>query len=354
MYVRLAFAVAAHLEPEILHRRRGAGGRRRRVPAEVPRQDGRRRAARPHGALRQPQHGRNHAALPAGDCGSTAVACARAASRPTLSRSIRIRRRAIGGLSLYGRVHRSINTWARSTSDSRRSVSGAKAATWRRPSTCAQPFTIDVQYRVLRRTTNLRVGIRLSAHEGTVLLSTTDMDGNEELTARAGSLSQSLRSPWRTAELRALLRDRGLRHSSSRKPFHVDHGLAFQMSRRPGALAGISMTLGRVYCVCGFRGRSRGSPIESTFKPLTRYGARAIQRLRQCSSGPRRLQAMDDSTQGLEEWWEARTRSMAALVPPGARVIEFGAGRRLQGYRQGAHTCRRISWSGGPAHSCAT
>ena len=29
MYVRLAFAVAAHLEPEILHRRRGAGGRRR-------------------------------------------------------------------------------------------------------------------------------------------------------------------------------------------------------------------------------------------------------------------------------------------------------------------------------------
>ena len=39
MYVRLAFAVAAHLEPEILDRRRGAGGRRRRISEEMPRQN---------------------------------------------------------------------------------------------------------------------------------------------------------------------------------------------------------------------------------------------------------------------------------------------------------------------------
>jgi hypothetical protein len=30
----------------------------------------------------------------------------------------------------------------------------------------------------------------------------------------------------------------------------------------------------------------------------------------------------------LEEWWESRTAAMARLVPPGVRVIEFGAGRR--------------------------
>ena len=36
-------------------RRRGAGGRRRRVPAEVPRQDGRRGEAGADGAVRQPQ-----------------------------------------------------------------------------------------------------------------------------------------------------------------------------------------------------------------------------------------------------------------------------------------------------------
>ena len=34
------------------------------------------------------------------------------------------------------------------------------------------------------------------------------------------------------------------------------------------------------------------------------------------------------SIEGLEEWWEERTRVIGALIPPGARVIEFGAGRR--------------------------
>ena len=49
MYVRLAFAVAAHLEPDDPDRRRGARGRRSAVPAEVDGEDelGRaRRAAR--------------------------------------------------------------------------------------------------------------------------------------------------------------------------------------------------------------------------------------------------------------------------------------------------------------------
>ena len=35
----------------------------------------------------------------------------------------------------------------------------------------------------------------------------------------------------------------------------------------------------------------------------------------------------------LEAWWESRTQKLAGLIPPGTRVIEFGAGqRRLQGY----------------------
>jgi hypothetical protein len=29
-----------------------------------------------------------------------------------------------------------------------------------------------------------------------------------------------------------------------------------------------------------------------------------------------------------EEWWDARTEKIARLIPPGSRVIEFGAGRR--------------------------
>lgn len=34
------------------------------------------------------------------------------------------------------------------------------------------------------------------------------------------------------------------------------------------------------------------------------------------------------SAKGFEEWWDERTVILAALVPRGARVLEFGAGRR--------------------------
>jgi hypothetical protein len=34
------------------------------------------------------------------------------------------------------------------------------------------------------------------------------------------------------------------------------------------------------------------------------------------------------SSEGLEEWWDERTKALAALVPAGSTVIEFGAGRR--------------------------
>jgi hypothetical protein len=34
------------------------------------------------------------------------------------------------------------------------------------------------------------------------------------------------------------------------------------------------------------------------------------------------------SSQGLQEWWDERTRLIAGLAPAGSKVIEFGAGRR--------------------------
>ena len=58
MYVRLAFAVAAHLEAGDSYRRRGPGGWRYGIPEEVPDQDARRGIeGRPHHTLRQSQHG---------------------------------------------------------------------------------------------------------------------------------------------------------------------------------------------------------------------------------------------------------------------------------------------------------
>jgi hypothetical protein len=33
-------------------------------------------------------------------------------------------------------------------------------------------------------------------------------------------------------------------------------------------------------------------------------------------------------TENLEKWWDTRTQKLAGFIPPGSRVVEFGAGRR--------------------------
>ena len=57
MYMRLAFAVAAHLEPEILIVDEVLAVGDAAVSEEVSRENGRSCQRRPDGALRQPQHG---------------------------------------------------------------------------------------------------------------------------------------------------------------------------------------------------------------------------------------------------------------------------------------------------------
>ena len=67
MSVRLAFAVAAHLEPEVLLDRRGARRRRRGVPAPLSRADGGPEPVGSHGHLRLAPDAGRLAALRAGD-----------------------------------------------------------------------------------------------------------------------------------------------------------------------------------------------------------------------------------------------------------------------------------------------
>ena len=63
MELRLAFAVAAHVEPPILDRRRGARRRRRGVPAALPGEDVRDRAQRADDRVREPRPRGGAAAL---------------------------------------------------------------------------------------------------------------------------------------------------------------------------------------------------------------------------------------------------------------------------------------------------
>jgi lipopolysaccharide transport system ATP-binding protein len=49
------------------------------------------------------------------------------------------------------------------------------------------PFTIEVEYRVLQRISNLRVGVRLMAHDGAVVLSATDVDESETMERLPGT-----------------------------------------------------------------------------------------------------------------------------------------------------------------------
>ena len=72
MYVRLAFAVAAHLEPEILIVDEVLAVGDAEFQKKCLGKMGDVAAAGPHRAVRQPQHGGDPGALPARCCSTTA------------------------------------------------------------------------------------------------------------------------------------------------------------------------------------------------------------------------------------------------------------------------------------------
>lgn len=63
-----------------------------------------------------------------------------------------------------------------------------------------------------------------------------------------------------------------------------------------------------------------------TMRTVTRWAKMAVFR----SLGRSDYERWTD-TSNLEAWWESRTRMLAAMVPQGSRVVEFGAGTRSLG-----------------------
>ncbi|HWP39729.1 MAG TPA: Wzt carbohydrate-binding domain-containing protein, partial [Tepidisphaeraceae bacterium] len=103
-----------------------------------------------------------------------------------------------------------------------------------------RPFTLEVQYRILKRTSNLRVGVRLMAHDGTVLLSSTDMDQTEELVREPGVYVSRCTVPGELLNYGQYFVSVGCDFPMVRTHFAVDQGLAFQIEQTGGAGGHIS------------------------------------------------------------------------------------------------------------------
>ena len=70
--------------------------------------------------------------------------------------------------------------------------------------------------------------------------------------------------------------------------------------------------------------RLRHGTIAEVLRSGRRVVRNAARRLRKRADYPRWT-----SADGLQHWWDERTQLIAAMVPPGTRVIEFGCGRRV-------------------------
>jgi hypothetical protein len=79
--------------------------------------------------------------------------------------------------------------------------------------------------------------------------------------------------------------------------------------------------------------RAAGAGYRAVSGRLLRFGSGVLSSARVIRNLTHRTLNQSDyhrwtSLNNYEAWWDARTQKIARLVPPGSRVIEFGAGRR--------------------------
>lgn len=96
-------------------------------------------------------------------------------------------------------------------------------------------FTIEVQYRILQRGEHLRVGIRLLSQDGTILLSSTDRDGEHELTRGPGEYISRCDVPGEFLNRGQYYVTVGCDTPMVRTHFHVDQALSFNIEQTGGA-----------------------------------------------------------------------------------------------------------------------
>ena len=96
------------------------------------------------------------------------------------------------------------------------------------------PFTLEVQYRVLKRATNLRVGVQINTQDGTTILATTDMDSQEELVREPGVYTSCCKLPGEFLNHGQYYVAVGCDFPTVQTHFHVDPALAFYIAQTGG------------------------------------------------------------------------------------------------------------------------
>jgi len=97
------------------------------------------------------------------------------------------------------------------------------------------PFTLEVQYRILKQANNLRVGVRLNAHDGTVVLTSTDMDDHDELIREPGVYVSRCEIPAELLNYGQYYVAVGCDFPMVCTHFNVDPALAFHIEQTGGA-----------------------------------------------------------------------------------------------------------------------
>lgn len=97
------------------------------------------------------------------------------------------------------------------------------------------PFTLEVQYRVLRQANNLRIGVRLNAQDGTVVLTSTDMDDQDELVREPGVYISRCNVPAELLNSGQYYVTVGCDFPLVRTHFLIDSALAFHIEQTGGA-----------------------------------------------------------------------------------------------------------------------
>jgi lipopolysaccharide transport system ATP-binding protein len=102
------------------------------------------------------------------------------------------------------------------------------------------PFAFEIQYRVLQRADNLRIAVRLNAHDGTVLFVSTDTDGVNELVREPGIYISRCEVPGDLLNHGQYYMTVGCDTPMVKTHFHVDPALTFNIELTGGAGGHIS------------------------------------------------------------------------------------------------------------------